>query len=159
MLTEEQFTRAVKQNMDTVYRVAVNYLRDPAAAEDVCQEVFLRLFRSGPEFESEDHCRNWLIHVCINECKRALASPWRRAESLVDPESLSLFEDPKDNSTFQLVMSLPKKHRIVLYLHYYEGYSTAEIAQLLHILPATVRSQLDRGRKQLKQLLLEAEHV
>ena len=159
MLTEEQFTRAVKQNMDTVYRVAVNYLRDPAAAEDVCQEVFLRLFRSSPEFESEEHCRNWLIRVFINECKRALASPWRRTESLADPESLSLFENPKDNSTLQLVMSLPKKYRIVLYLHYYEGYSTAEIAKLLHILPATVRSQLDRGRKQLKQLLLEAEHV
>ena len=158
MLTDEQFTRAVKQNMDAVYRVAVNYLRDPSSAEDVCQEVFLRLFRSKPDFESEDHCRNWLIHVCINECRRVLASPWRKTEAL-DPESLSLFEDPKDNSTFQLVMSLPKKYRIVLYLHYYEGYSTEEIAKLLHIPSATVRSQLDRGRKQLKQLLLEAEHV
>ena len=48
MLTEKQFTQAVKKNMDTVCRVAVNYLRDPAAVEDVCQEVFLRLFRSGP---------------------------------------------------------------------------------------------------------------
>ena len=158
MLTDEQFTRAVKQNMDAVYRVAVNYLRDPSSAEDVCQEVFLRLFRSKPDFESEDHCRNWLIHVCINECRRVLASPWRKTEPL-DPESLSLFEDPKDNSTFQLVMSLPKKYRIVLYLHYYEGYSAEEIAKLLHIPSATVRSQLDRGRKQLKQLLLEAEHV
>ena len=159
MLTEEQFTQAVKQNMDTVYRVALNYLRDPAAAEDVCQEVFLRLFRSKPDFENKDHCRSWLIHVCINECKRALASPWRRAEPLENPELLPLFEDPKDNSTFQMVMSLPKKYRIVLYLHYYEGYSTAEITKLLHLLPATVRSQLDRGRKQLKQLLLEAEDV
>ena len=69
MLTEEQFTRAVKQNMDTVYRVAVNYLRDPAAAEDVCQEVFLRLFRSSPEFESEEHCRNWLIRA-LNDIPR-----------------------------------------------------------------------------------------
>ena len=88
MLTEEQFTQAVKQNMDTVYRVALNYLRDPAAAEDVCQEVFLRLFRSKPDFENKDHCRSWLIHVCINECKRALASPWRRAEPLENPELL-----------------------------------------------------------------------
>lgn len=53
MLTEKQFTQAVKKNMDPVCRVAVNYLRDPAAVEDVCQEVFLRLFRSGPVL------RNW----------------------------------------------------------------------------------------------------
>ena len=81
------------------------------------------------------------------------------AETLDDQSALSLFEDPVDNSTFQLVMSLPEKYRTALYLFYYEGYSTAEIAKLLHILPATVRSRLDRGRKQLKQMLLEAEHV
>ena len=58
MLTEEQFTRAVKANMDTVYRVAVNYLRDPATAEDVCQEVFLRLLRYEKSFAGEEHIRN-----------------------------------------------------------------------------------------------------
>ena len=137
MLTEEEFTQAVKMNMDTVYRVAVNCLRDPAAAEDVCQEVFLRLYRRQPDLQDAQHCRNWLD----------------------DQSALSLFEDPVDNSTFQLVMSLPEKYRTALYLFYYEGYSTAEIAKLLHILPATVRSRLDRGRKQLKQMLLEAEHV
>ena len=88
------------------------------------------------------------------------AEPAVSAElSLDDQSALSLFEDPVDNSTFQLVMSLPEKYRTALYLFYYEGYSTAEIAKLLHILPATVRSRLDRGRKQLKQMLLEAEHV
>ena len=81
MLTEEEFTQAVKMNMDTVYRVAVNCLRDPAAAEDVCQEVFLRLYRRQPELQDAQHCRNWLIHVCLNECRRVLASP-RSAELL-----------------------------------------------------------------------------
>ena len=159
MLTEEEFTQAVKMNMDTVYRVAVNCLRDPAAAEDVCQEVFLRLYRRQPDLQDAQHCRNWLIHVCLNECRRVLASPRSAELSLDDRSALSLFEDPVDNSTFQLVMSLPEKYRTALYLFYYEGYSTAEIAKLLHILPATVRSRLDRGRKQLKQMLLEAEHV
>ena len=105
------------------------------------------------------NCRNWLIHVCLNECRRVLASPRSAELPLDDQPALSLFEDPVDNSTFQLVMSLPEKYRTALYLFYYEGYSTAEIAKLLHILPATVRSRLDRGRKQLKQMLLEAEHV
>ncbi len=158
MLAEEQYTRAVKANMDTVYRVAVNYLRDPTTAEDVCQETFLRLFRCKTPFSGEEHIRSWLIHVCLNECKRSVSSPWRRAESMEEiPEQA--FPDTREDDTLQLVMSLPRKYRMVLYLHYYEGYSTAEIAKLLHILPSTVRSQLTRGREKLKQLLLEAENV
>ena len=69
------------------------------------------------------------------------------------------FSDTQEDNTLQLVMELPRKYRMVLYLHYYEGYSTPEIARLLHILPATVRSQLARGREKLKQMLLEAENV
>ena len=158
MLAEEQYTRAVKANMDTVYRVAVNYLRDPTTAEDVCQETFLRLFRCKTPFSGEEHIRSWLIHVCLNECKRSVSSPWRRAESMEEiPEQA--FPDTREDDTLQLVMSFPRKYRMVLYLHYYEGYSTAEIAKLLHILPSTVRSQLTRGREKLKQLLLEAENV
>ena len=159
MLTEEQFNQAVTENMDTVYRIALNYLRDPSGAEDICQEVFLRLFRRQPELEDKDHCRNWLIHVCINECKRVLASPWRKTEPLEDLAELPSFSDPADRTMYDLVMNLPEKYRVVLYLYYYEGYSSGEIARFLRVLPATVRSRLDRGRKQLKQMLLEAENV
>ena len=159
MLTDEQFTRAVNVNMDAVYRVAVNYLRDPTTAEDVCQEVFLRLLRCKKPFSGEDHIRNWLIHVCINECKRAASSVWRRTDFLEDVSEMVFFTEQEDNSIFSLVMSLPRKYRISLYLHYCEGYSAAEIAKLLHILPFTVRSHLARGRERLKQMLLEAENV
>ena len=158
MLTEESFTQTVKQYMDTVYRVALNYLRDPSAAEDVCQEVFLRLYRFGPDFESDEHCRRFLIRVAVNECKRTLASPWRRIEPLENCESLPT-DDPAGESVFRVMMSLPRRTRVVLHLYYYEGYKTAEIAEMLHLRPATVRSRLDRGREQLKQRLLEAEHV
>ncbi len=159
MLTEEEFTRAVKANMDAVYRVAVNYLRDPSTAEDVCQEVFLRLLRCKKPFSGEEHIRNWLIHVCINECKRAASSVWRRTDYLEDISKMALLSEQEENSTLSMVMSLPRKYRVTLFLHYYEGYSTAEIAKLLHILPSTVRSQLARGREQLKQMLMEAENV
>ena len=158
-MTEEVFTQTVKKHMDMVYRIAVNYLGDPSAAEDICQEVFLRLYRSGKQFESPEYCRNWLIHVAINECRRALTSPWRRIVTTdALPETVS-DSDPAGESVFQAVMELPRKYRIVLHLYYYEGYSTKEIAQLLHLPNATVRSQLDRGREKLKQRLLEAEHV
>ena len=158
-MTEEIFTQTVKAYMDTIYRVALNYLRDPSAAEDVCQEVFLRLFRSGQSFEFPEHCRNWLIHVAINECRRVLASPWRRIVTTDVLPDMGDDSDPAGESVFETVMELPRKYRVVLHLYYYEGYSTKEIAQLLRLPNATVRSQLDRGREILKQRLLEAEHV
>ena len=159
MLTKEEFTRAVKANMDAVYRVAVNYLRDPTTAEDVCQETFLRLYKCRKSFSGDEHIRYWLIHVCINECRRTMSSSWQKAEYLEDISESALLTSAEDQSMLQLVMSLPRKYRMVLYLHYYEGYSTGEIAKLLHILPSTVRSQLARGRDQIKQMLLEAENV
>lgn len=67
--------------------------------------------------------------------------------------------DPGEENVFRAVMDLPRKYRIVLHLYYFEGYSTKEIAGLLSRKPATVRSQLDRGRELLKQRLLEEEHV
>ncbi len=159
MLTEERFSQMVKQYMDTVYRAALNYLRDPVAAEDVCQEVFIRLYRFGPDFESDEHCRRWLLRVAVNECRRALASPWRRVEPLENCEALPASADPAGENAFQVMMSLPRRYRVVLHLYYYEGYKTAEIAEMLRLRPSTVRSRLDRGREMLRQRLMEAENV
>ena len=159
MLTEEGFTRTVKQYMDTVYRAALNCLRDPAAAEDVCQQVFLRLYRFGPDFESDEHCRRWLLRVTVNECRRTFASPWRRMETLEACETLPASDDPAGESAFRAVLELPRRYRVVLHLYYYEGYKTAEIADMLRLRPSTVRSRLDRGREMLRQRLTEAENV
>ena len=65
MQDREQFTRLTETYMDTVYRVALNYLRSPDQAEDICQEVFLRLFRTKESFADEAHVKYWLIHVAI----------------------------------------------------------------------------------------------
>lgn len=73
MMSETEFNTTVETYMDTLYRTALNYLRDSGAAEDVCQEVFLRLYRRSPSFDSEEHKRYWLLHVAVNECRRVLA--------------------------------------------------------------------------------------
>ncbi len=159
MLTDEQFTRAVEQYADMVYRIALNYLKTPAAAEDTGQEVFLRLLRSRGDFQSEAHLKHWLVRVTINECKRALSSPWHKVESLEDQAGEPVFSTPENRELFDLVMGLPRKYRIALYLYYYEGYQAAEIAQLMRIPASTVRTRLDRGRALLKERLTEAEHV
>ena len=155
----EQFTRVARTYMDTVYRVALNYMKSPDAADDITQEVFLRLLRTETLFASEEHIRNWLIRVTINECKRDLASRWRRVEPLEAYAEKLSFSSEENSETYRIVMRLPRKYRMVIYLHYYEGYSTAEIAQMFGAKQSTVCTQLERGRKLLKNMLLEADNV
>ena len=152
----EQFTTIARAYMDTVYRVALNYMKSPDAADDIAQEAFLRLLRTKTLFASEEHIRNWLIRVTINECKRDLASRWRRVEPLEAYAEKLSFSSEENSETYRIVMRLPRKYRVVIYLRYYEGYSTAEIAQILGSKQSTVCTQLERGRKLLKKMLLEA---
>lgn len=78
MFTEEKFNHLVKTYMDTVFRLALNYVKCDQTADDITQNVFMKLFRSNKSFENEDHIRYWLIRVTINECKKILISPWRK---------------------------------------------------------------------------------
>ncbi len=158
MFTEEEFNNLVNTYMDTVFRLALNYVQCNHTADDITQNVFIKLYRSNKDFESEDHIRNWLIRVTINECKKMLISPWRKIVSIEEYMETISFPTPEHSDLFYAVMSLPKKYRVVIYLHYYEGYSTEEISKLLGIPSATVRTQLKRGREILKSDL-EDSHV
>ncbi len=156
MLTNEQFTCLVQRYLDTVFRVALNFIKSPADAEDVTQTVFEKLLREKKPFESEEHVRNWLIRVTVNECKRLLRSPWRRFEPIEDYANTLSFDTSAQRELFRTVMDLPQKYRVAIYLHYYEGYSTQEIGQILRIPKNTVCSHLKRGRELLRKELQEA---
>ncbi len=156
MLTNEQFTCIAQSYIDTVYRVALNYLRSPADAEDVTQNVFLKLLKESKPFDSEAHIRNWLIRVAINECKNLVASRWWRSTSIEDCRAELVFDNPTHSELFYAVMELPKKYRLPIYLHYYEQYTTEEIGQILKLPKNTVCSHLRRGRELLRKTLQEA---
>lgn len=157
MFTDEQFTCLAKKYIDTVFRVALNYLKNGAEADDVTQNVFLKLWKEKKPFESEEHVRNWLIRVTINECKSLLRSPWRSTESFDDYAAKLSFVTPEHSELFYTVMDLPKKYRLPIYLYYYEDYSTKEVAKILGIPRATVATQLRRGRQMLKEILQEVD--
>jgi RNA polymerase sigma-70 factor (ECF subfamily) len=108
-------------------------------------------------FESDEHIRSWLIRVTVNECKKLLRSPWRRVEPLEDYLTAVAFDNPAQSELYRAVMGLPKKYRMAIYLHYYEGYSTQEIGRILRIPRNTVCSHLKRGRELLKKELQEAD--
>lgn len=159
-MTNEQFTCLAQRYLDTVFRVAYNYIGSRADAEDVTQNVFFKLLQSKKHFESDDYAKNWLIRVTINECKNLGRSRWWKAESFEDYAAKLTFDNPSHSELFYAVMELPKKYRLPIYLHYYEEYSTQEIAAILKVPKNTVCTQLKRGRELLRESLQEVdEHV
>lgn len=159
MFSDEEFSAAAEKHMDGIFRLALNYTKNYAEAEDVTQDVLIRLYRHDKGFESGEHMRYWLVRVTINECKRALSSIWRRAESLDALSGAFTFDEDGSRELFEAVMALPRKYRLPIYLHYYEEYQTDEIAEILKIPGATVRTQLRRGRARLRESLGGDENV
>ena len=132
-------------------------MKSRADADDITQNVLLKLYRYEGEFQSESHIRNWLIRVTINECRSAFRSPWRRTENIEDFANTLALPTQDHRDLFEAVMALPAKYRAAIYLFYYEGYSTRELAELLSVPEATVRTRLARGRERLRNTLTEAE--
>ena len=157
MITDEQFTEYVRAYMDSIFRVAFNYLKNRTEADDITQNVLIKFYRADKTFESDAHIKHWLIRVTINECKKALLSPWRYCEPIDDYAATLSFEAPEESELFEQVMGLPAKYRVTILLYYFEGYSTEEIAGLMKLPNATVRTRLKRAREKLKNQLLEAK--
>ena len=139
---------------DRLYAAAFNITRQRQDAEDAVQEALLRLFRSDKEFESEEHIKAWLIRVTINIAKSTCTSFWHRNRVPYEDYMEEIpFEDDSDRDLMEAVLSLPDKYRIIVHLHYYEGYKTREIADTLKLSENTVKTRLLQSRKLLKAKL------
>lgn len=151
--TDKEIAEIYSRHVKTVYRVCFAYMKDPADAEDAVQETFFKLIRSGPAFDGEEHEKAWLIRTASNVCKNVLRHWWRRRESIEDCPTLTGSDEPEIDDVFQAVMALPDKYKAVVYLHYYEGYSGAEIAGILKKPQSTIRNHLHEARAILKERL------
>lgn len=155
--TNAFLTKAMDDFGDTVYGLALCRLGARADAEDVFQEVFLRLLCDETDFTDEEHLKSWLLRVTISRCTDLRRSAWFRRTIPMEaiPETAAPIHRSYD-ALWQAVGALPSQLREAVYLYYAEGYRTDEIAQLLDCNPATVRTRLHRARKRLK-LDLEGE--
>lgn len=142
----------VTQNENRLYRAALAILGDPHEAEDAVQDAFVRYLEKAPK--DLENPSAWLTRVLVNGCKSRLRLAWRRVGPL--PETLPA-PGPEEREELEELFSLPPEDRAVIHLHYYEGYSTEEIAGLLSCRPGTVRSRLSRARERLKKLLVESQ--
>lgn len=137
---------------DMVYRLALSYTGNPHDAQDISQEVFLRLIRWIDRIRKGSE-RAWLTKVTVNCCKNLHASYERNhTRELMETDAVS---QPEEGTLSETVLSLPAEYRIVIYLFYYEEYSTEEIAKLLKISRSAVTTRLHRARGQLRERLKE----
>ncbi len=154
-----QFSRYGKM----VLRIAYQNTGNMAEAEDITQEVFIKLMKETRDFTNEEHSKAWLIRVTINLCKDYFKSARFRKNVAFTEENLSgdylTMEcvNPEDKQVFKELRKLPANYRNVLYLYYVEEYSVPEIAKLLQTKKNTVSSWLRRAKKKLKFKLEGAE--
>ena len=154
MRTEKEITAIYERHADTVWRVCYSFMRNHDDAQDMLQETFIRLIRSDVRFTDTEHEKAWLIVTASNLCKNALRHPERIPEDIDELYDLS-GPEPPDMSLAEAILKLPPQYKDVIYLYYYEGYSTDEISVMLGTAPATIRSRLSRARALLKAELEE----
>lgn len=146
---------AVRRYADMVYRLAMLNTRDKYEAEDVFQEVFLKLFNHQESISSEEHLKAWLIRVTVNQCRSLAVTVWNKRRVSLDAVPETAVEDEKEDysEVYDAVKELPDKYREVIHLFYYEELQIKEIAAILDRNEATIKTQLARGRQLLNDKL------
>ncbi len=148
----ETSARIYNEYADVVFRIAFLYMKSRSESEDVVQDTFVQLLKTQPVFATPEKAKAWLIVTASNICKSRLRRFYRKDEPLDIHENLAAPEQSLNDVT-RAVMALPARYKTAVYLHYYMGYTSVEIARLLGRKPETIRTWLARARKDLKQKL------
>lgn len=153
-MTQENFIDCVKRNNQRLFLIALSFTQNHSDAEDILQNVFLKLWKYEKTFESDTHIDKWLTLVCVNESKNYIKSPFRKRNvSLGEINEAYTFKEDDSYDLFNAVMSLPKKERIVIHLFYYEDMTIKDISSVLKVKESSVKTRLHRARKKLKEIL------
>lgn len=159
---KKRCAEAMRVHGDAVYRLAFARCRNTADAEDIFQTTFLRFYASPIPFGNPEHEKAWLLRVCVNACKDLQKSAWRTKVSAMPDEfdapdtSARKEATPQEEALDEAMQRLSPEQRTVIHLHYFEGFSTGEIAQMLDMRSATVRSHLHRARIAMRNALEDA---
>ena len=156
--TGEEVAALYRKHVVMVYQICLMLMKNVPDAEDATQTVFRKVMEYGKPFHDPEHEKAWLIVTARNECKNQLKHWWRK--NRVSEETLQnlTWEQPEDGELWEHILSLPEKYRMVLYLHYYQGYTALETAEILGKNPSTVRTWLVQARWKLKEILEVEEY-
>lgn len=158
MRTEQEVNRAISLYSDTVKRLCVIRLKNYDDTQDIFQNVFLKYALSSVQFDSDEHEKAWFIRVTINACNDWFRDFFRKNTVPIDEAIEKPAEEKEDTShVLQAVLSLPKKYRDVIYLHFYEDMTAPQISKILKINVNTVYTHITRSKELLKERLSDYE--
>lgn len=151
---EIEARRLVGTYSNLILRLSFTYLKSTHDAQDICQNVLMKLIERQEPFSSAEHEKAWVVRATANACKDLMRSAYRRTAAPLEAAAASPApEAPHDSAVLDAVMDLDEKYREAIYLHYYEGYSIAEIASLTDRSASAVAAHLSRGRAKLRTVL------
>ena len=139
--------------MKSVYRLCYSYLGSAADAEDATQATFMKLVDKPRTFKDHEHEKAWLLACAANVCKDELKSARRKRAGDMPADVADSQAHTESSNVLDAVLALPEQYKDCVYLHYYEGYKTDEIASMTNTPPSTIRNRLSEARKLLKASL------
>jgi len=161
----EAFNLLVLTHQGFVYNLAVRSLSDPDEAQDIAQEAFLRAWMALPRFKARSRFRTWLFRIVVNLCYTRLPGLRRELDALPVDEASGLMDESRVNPSkaaevseqrdylHRQIENLPDSYRVMIVLRYQQGFSYAEIAEILELPMGTVKTGLHRARKRLREAL------
>lgn len=150
-MSRDEFEAFYNKYKEYVYRLCYTYMKRAADAEDCAEDVFVKVLSYNLKFNGEEHEKRWLAVAASNHCKNKLKK--RNRDEAPLSETAETEEENKNDEVLQAVLSLPDKYKSVVWLYYYDGYNTAEIAAILKKPASTVRNLLSEARAILKKVL------
>ena len=151
-LNKDEFESLVIENQISMYRLAMSILKNTDDAEDAVSETILTAYENLSSLKKSDSFKAWIMTILVNVSKKML----RKKKRVVLYDNLGLFEKSIEERTgemWEAVLTLDEEYGKVVILYYYEGFSTKEIAKILHIPEGTVKSRLSRARSKLQQII------
>ena len=158
---EQKWSYLVDEYRTMLYRIAFSNMKNPADAEDAVQEAFLRYMKEEKPIQNKEHEKAWLIRTTIHICLDILKSGWYQRtvpwSEAFETAAINIYlpYQVRDDRTLEAVLQLPVHYRNPIYLFYYEDYTIHEIAGILKVKEATIKTRLRRGREEVKKILTE----
>lgn len=153
----------VREYGNDVLRTAYMYVKDTHIAEDIFQDVFIKVNQKLSTFEGNSSIKTWIIRITINTCKDYLKSAWNcrvvpmmeyQEEQIISDTDYDSVEKQDTNDMIKkAVLSLPTKYKDVILCVYYNDMTITEAAIALKCAEGTVKSRLSRARQKLKSVL------
>ena len=154
----EKMAALYRRYVTMVYQICLMLMKNVPDAEDATQTVFRKAMEHEGLFRDPEHEKAWLIVTARNEYKNQLKHWWRTKRAGEEILQNLTWEQPSDGELWDLILTLPEKYRMVLYLHYYQGYTALETAEILGKNPSTIRTWLVQARWKLKEILEVEEY-